>query len=268
VRNKRVLVISNKLSHNPLAKTKSVSNYPGIPQVSGVQLLKQMLSHARGLGADFVFERVVSVLPAEGRFVVATGSMNSEGRSVILATGTQHATAFEGEREFLGRGVSYCATCDGMLYRMQAVCVVGLSADAVDEANFLGEIGAKVVFLGKKAPVGLDSGILFENGKVVRIKGDEMGVTGLEFRAKATGSVETLSCSGVFILRPSIAPDALMEGLVVADSGIVVDSTMGTSIRGVFAAGDCLGQPFQVSKAAGEGQRACFSAVKYLDQGQ
>ncbi|MDR1015066.1 MAG: FAD-dependent oxidoreductase [Coriobacteriales bacterium] len=266
VRNKKVLVISNRLSQNPLAKTKVVNNYPGIPQVSGLQLLKQMLSHARGLGADFVFERVVSILPTEGRFAVATGSMNSEGQSIILATGTQHAKAFEGEKEFLGRGVSYCATCDGMLYRTQSVCVVGLGADAVDEANFLGEIGATVLFLGKKPPVGLDSGILFKNGEVVRIRGDEMGVTGLEFKERATGSIETAPCSGVFVLRPSIAPDALMDGLTIADSGIVVDDTMCAGVEGVFAAGDCLGQPFQVSKAAGEGQRACFGAVRYLDQ--
>jgi thioredoxin reductase (NADPH) len=264
-RDKKVLVISNKPQDSLLAKSKLIENYPGLPQVSGLHLLEQMVSQAHDLGVEFLYERVISVLPMGEHFTIATGSANSDARSVILATGAQIAKPFVGETEFLGRGVSYCATCDGMLYRAASVCVVGLSAEAVEEANFLVSIGAKVIFLAKKAPRGLNENIMVEEGAVVAIKGDMMGVTAVDFRVSGTDNIESVPCNGVFILRPSIAPDALIAGLDLADGHIRVDGAMSTSIAGVFAAGDCVGKPLQVAKAVGEGQRACFSATEYLD---
>jgi thioredoxin reductase (NADPH) len=263
-RGKKTLVISNKPQNSPLAKAKLVENYPGVPEVSGLQLLEQMLAQARALGAEFLYERVISVLPTGEQFSVTTGSTNIDARAVILAIGAQLAKPFPGESEFLGRGVSYCPTCDGMLYRTATVCVVGLSAEAPQEANFLAEIGAKVVFLAQKPPQGLDKGIMIESGKLLEIKGDAMGVTKVDFKLSDTDKVESLPCNGVFILRPSIAPDALIAGLVLADDHIVVDHAMATNTPGVFAAGDCIGKPLQIAKAAGEGQRACLNAVEYL----
>jgi thioredoxin reductase (NADPH) len=265
-RDKKVLIISNKLKESPLAKAKFIDNYPGLVQVSGLQLLEQMLVHARGLGAELVYERVISVLPMGGQFAVATGRAGFDARAVILATGTQPSKPFQGEDEFLGRGVSYCATCDGMLYRGQTACVVGNTAEAVDEAKFLARIGARVIFVAKRVPDGLDEGITAVEGTVAEIKGDEHGVTGLVLRDTRDSHSEVIPCDGVFILRPSIAPTALIAGLELADGYIAVDREMRTNIPGIFAAGDCVGQPLQVAKATGEGQRACLSAVKYLDQ--
>jgi thioredoxin reductase (NADPH) len=266
-RDKKVLVVSNKPQESPLAKAKRIDNYPGLPQVSGLHLLKAMVSHAHELGASFIYERVISLLPTKNGFVVVTGNANFDTRAVILATGMQPTQPFVGEAEFLGRGVSYCATCDGMLYRTQTVCVVGLSAEAEAEANFLAEIGARVIFLAKGTPRELDKNIMVKKGTVKAIKGDEQGVTELVFKTKQDGMVESIPCGGVFVLRPSIAPDALIVGLALSDGHIVVDIAMRTNIPGLFAAGDCASSPFQVAKAAGEGQCACFSAVHYLDQG-
>jgi thioredoxin reductase (NADPH) len=265
-RNKNVLVISNKPQNNPLAKSGLIDNYPGFPQVSGLQLLEQMVAHAHEMGARFLYERVISVLVVNEQFTVTTANTNIQAGAVILAPGAQSAKPFEGEEEYLGRGVSYCATCDGRLYRAQTVCVVGLHSEAVDEANFLAEIGAKVVFLAKKAPQGLAQGIVVEQGAVVAIQGDENSVTELVFRKGQTGETKSLHCNGVFILRSSIAPVALVNGLAINENFIAVDPTMSTNLAGVFAAGDCVGQPFQVAKAVGEGQCACFSAVHHLDQ--
>jgi thioredoxin reductase (NADPH) len=265
-RNKNVLVVSNKPQNSPLAKSKFIDNYPGLPQVSGLQLLEQMIAHAHGLGAHFLYERVISVLSTGEGFTVVASGTSIDTRSVILATGAQFAKPFAGEEEYLGRGVSYCTTCDGMLYRGRVVCVVGLSPDAVDEANFLMEIGVKVVFLAKKPPQGLDPSAVVEEGTVVEVKGDGNYVAELSFRAKQSGKIEAIPCAGVFMLRPSISPDALLTGLELADGHIVVDDAMGTNKTGVFAAGDCAGAPLQVAKAVGDGQRACFSAVRYLDQ--
>jgi thioredoxin reductase (NADPH) len=270
-RDKKVLIISNKPLESPLAKAKHVDNYPGIPRSSGLQILERMIAHARDLQVDFVYERVISVLPMGGHFAVATGGASFDARAIILATGAHLGKPFKGEEEFLGRGVSYCATCDGMLYRGQTVCVVGLNAEARDEANFLAGIGAKVTFLtkaasSKGAPLGLDKDIVVEEGAVVEIKGDLMGVTELVYRAAQNRGIKSIPCTGVFVLRPFIMPDALMAGLELADGSVAVDHTMSTNMAGVFAAGDCVGRPLQVAIAAGEGQRACFSAVQYLDQ--
>jgi thioredoxin reductase (NADPH) len=265
-RDKGVLVISNKPQNSLLAKSKLIENYPGLPRASGLLLLERMISQAHDLGVEFLYERVISVLPMGERFVIATGGANIDARSVILATGAQIAKSFVGETEFLGRGVSYCATCDGMLYRTATVCVVGLGAEAIEEANFLAGIGAKVIFLAKKAPCGLNEDIRVEEGTVTEIKGDAMGVTALDFKTSDANKNESILCNGVFILRPSIAPDALVAGLDLADGYIAADKTMSASIAGVFAAGDCVGKPLQIAKAVGEGQRACFSAMEYLDR--
>jgi thioredoxin reductase (NADPH) len=265
-RNKKVLIISNKPQESPLAKAKLVDNYPGFAHASGLQILEQMVTHALSLGVDFVHGRAISVLPMGKRFAVATGSESIETRAVILAVGSQFGKPFVGEEEFLGRGVSYCATCDGMLYRGQTVCVVGLSAEAVDEANFLARLGATVMFLARREPKGLDGGVMAQTGTLLAIQGDGLGVTELVFKSSQTGAKETFPCGGVFILRPSITPDALMSGLEVVGGHIAVDNAMCTNQPGVFAAGDCVGKPLQVAKAVGDGQRACFSAVAYLDQ--
>jgi thioredoxin reductase (NADPH) len=263
-RNKNTLVISNKPQESPLAKAQLIDNYPGISRISGLRLLEQMLSHAHDMGAQLRYERVISVLPMGEHFSITTGGEIVEARAVILATGTQSARPFPGEAAFLGRGVSYCATCDGMLYRTATVCVVGLNAEAVDEANFLAELGAKVVFLAKKAPQGLAGNIMVEEGTPLEVKGDAMGVTGLAFKAKDAETPGLISCNGVFILRPSIAPDALLAGLELNDGFIAVDSRMRTNLPGVTAAGDCVGKPLQIAKATGEGQLAAFFAVEFL----
>jgi thioredoxin reductase (NADPH) len=267
-RDKQTLVISNKPQNSPLAASKLVENYPGLPRISGLRLLEQMVSQARDLDVEFLYERVISILPTEGRFTIATGNTSINASAIILATGAQMAKPFAGETDFLGRGVSYCATCDGMLYRTATVCVVGLNAEAVEEANFLAKIGAKVVFLAKRVPHGLDANIMVEQGTVVGIKGDSLGVSGVEFKNGDTDKHETIPCNGVFILRPSLAPDALVVGLELAEGFIVVDKSMATSEKGVFAAGDCIGKPLQIAKAVGEGQQACLSAVEYLDREQ
>jgi thioredoxin reductase (NADPH) len=313
-RDKKVLVISNKPQESPLAKARRIDNYPGLPRIDGLRMLKLMLAHARDMQVKFVFERAISILSTGEHFTVATGDRNFETRSVILATGAYLDKAFKGEEEFLGRGVSYCATCDGMLHRTQSVCVVGLSAEAIDEANFLARIGAKVVFLSKWKPVGIDENIEVKRGVLVEIKGDATGVFELRYReyrentgdgpagapADASASdanastdagsqvdnpndseasdvqadpdnipastTKSIPCTGVFILRSAITPDVLMAGLELIDGSVAVDHVMGTNKPGLFAAGDCVGNPLQVAAAVGEGQRACFSAVKYIDQ--
>lgn len=256
-RDKSVLVAGNPWQDSPLARAERVDNYPGLPGRTGLALLEEFYRHASGLGADFVVGKVLALLAWNG-FSLTVGSQVHQGRALILAPGVVRAAKYPGEAEYLGRGVSYCATCDGMLYRNRPVTVVGLAPDAPQEANYLHSLGCQVVYVAPRQPQGLDETIPYVKAGRLAVRG-ERTVTGLE----ADGAL--LPCAGVFILRRAVAPTDLLPALETEEGVIRVDRRMATSVPGVFAAGDCTGGPLQVSKAVGEGHVAALSACEYLD---
>ena len=256
-RNKSVLVAGNPWQDSPLARAERVDNYPGLPGRTGLALLEEFYRHASGLGADFVVGKVLALLAWNG-FSLTVGSQVHQGRALILAPGVVRAAKYPGEAEYLGRGVSYCATCDAMLYRNRPVTVVGLAPDAPQEANYLHSLGCQVVYVAPRQPQGLNEAIPYVKAGRLAVRG-ERTVTGLE----ADGAL--LPCAGVFILRRAVAPTDLLPALETAEGVIRVDRRMATSVPGVFAAGDCTGGPLQVSKAVGEGHVAALSACEYLD---
>lgn len=276
-RGKKVLVVSNDPADSPLAWSSCVDNYPGLVSVSGKELLDKMVSHAQGMGVEFDYSRVITILPMGTQFSITTRSDVIDALAVVLAPGAATGgKQYRGEQEYLGRGVSYCATCDGMLYRNSTVCVIGLMHEAIEEANFLRKIGSTVHYIASEIPEDLDKDIELILGTVEEIEGDALGVTSVRVKVKPDpgnqgaqtmeNGTREIPCSGVFILRPSIAPDALINGLEISDGFIVVDRSMRTNIPGVFAAGDCTGKPLQIAKAVGDGQIACLGAVEYLDK--
>ena len=256
-RNKSVLVLGNRWQDSPLAKAERVDNYPGLPGRTGLELLEALHRHAGELGAEFVVGKVLSLLAWEG-FSLTVGSQVYQGKALVLAPGVVRAAKYPGEGEYLGRGVSYCATCDGMLYRNKPVIVVGLSPDAPQEANYLRGLGCQVVYTSPQRPQGLDGDIPYVKAGKLAVKGEKT-VTGLE----VDGAL--LPCAGVFILRRAVAPTDLLPALATEEGAIQVDRRMATNLPGVFAAGDCTGGPLQVSKAVGEGHVAALSACEYLD---
>ncbi len=258
-RGKSVLVISNPISENPLYKAPVMDNYPGLPNISGADYLHKLEDHAKESGAQFRSGHVLTIAPMGDRFFVSIGSDFEETRSVILAIGAQRGAKFPGEEEFLGHGVSWCATCDGMLYRGKDVVVVGLSHDSPEEANFLQEIGCKVTYVARSAPKGLNPEIPVVLGKKLAVEGDSV-VTALRVDESA------ISCQGAFILRSAMAPKDLLPSLTLENGYIPVDRSMATNIPGIFACGDCTGLPLQAAKAVGEGLIAGQSAAEYLDQ--
>ena len=256
-RDKSVLVIGNPWQDSPLAKAERVDNYPGLPGRTGLELLEELFRHAEALGTEFVTGRALSLLAWNG-FSLTVGSQVYQGRALILAPGVVRQNKYPGESELLGRGVSYCATCDGMLYRNRPVAVVGLSPDAPQEANYLSGLGCQVVYVSPHQPRGLKEGIPYIKAGRLAVKG-EQAVAGLE----ADGAL--LPCDGVFILRRAVAPTDLLPDLETEEGVVRVDRRMDTNLPGVFAAGDCTGEPLQVSKAVGEGHVAALSACEYLD---
>lgn len=242
-RGRSVLVVSNPLEENPLWPAERVDNYPGLPAVSGAELLTQLRRHAERSGAEFLTGRALTSVRMGDAWYVSVGPDMYNAKAVVLAAGVARGKKFPGEAEFLGRGVSYCATCDGMLYRGKAVAVLGYSDSARQEAEFLERIGCRVTY--------------FDRPRTCEIHGEE--------------TVRSVTCDGqsadvdcVFILRPALAPTDLFPGLETEKGFVAVDRRMATNLPGLFAAGDCTGGPLQAAKAAGEGLIAGQSAAAYV----
>ena len=257
-RNKSVLVIGNRWQDSPLARAERVDNYLGMPGMTGMEMLEAFQRHAQEMGVEMVTGKVLSIMEWEG-FNLTVGSQLYQGSALILAPGVVRQAKFPGEETYLGRGVSYCATCDGMLYRNKPVAVVGRSKDAPHEAAYLKSIGCQVVYVAPKRPDQLEEDIPFIQAAKLAVKGEQT-VTALE----ADGA--DIPVNGVFVLREAVAPGDLLPGLTLEKGAIQVDRSMATSVPGVFAAGDATGAPLQVSKAVGEGLIAALSACKYLDR--
>ena len=257
-RNKSVLVIGNRWQDSPLARAERVDNYLGMPGMTGMEMLEAFQRHAQEMGVEMVTGKVLSIMEWEG-FNLTVGSQLYQGSALILAPGVVRQAKFPGEETYLGRGVSYCATCDGMLYRNKPVAVVGRSKDAPHEAAYLKSIGCQVVYVAPKRPDQLEEDIPFIQAAKLAVKGEQT-VTALE----ADGA--DIPVNGVFILREAVAPGDLLPGLTLEKGAIQVDRSMATGVPGVFAAGDATGAPLQVSKAVGEGLIAALSACEYLDR--
>ena len=243
-RGKTVTVVSNPLEENPLWRAERVENYLGLPGVSGAELLTAFRRHAEAAGAEFREGKALSALRSGGSWYVGVGSDLLQAGAVVLAAGAVRGKKLPGEAELLGRGVSYCATCDGMLYRGKRVAVLGWTPSAGKEADFLEGIGCEVVY--------------FHRPRDAAIQGTE------RVEAVTCGGV-TEAVEGVFLLRPAMAPGDLFPGLAVEGGFVAADRETATNLPGVFAAGDCTGGPLQVSKAVGEGHVAALSACEYLD---
>ena len=245
-RNKTVGIVTGGVDDIPLSRSHKITNYPGMPDISGRDMLLQMEDQALKAGVEIIRGRATSVLNMGDFFGIAVGSDFYQSKTVILCTGVRPAKLFPGEKELLGRGVSYCVTCDGMLYKGKNVCLVGFTSDTESEAELLRTMGCQVQLFTKKAAS-------------YTIEGEKK-VTGLRV------GEELYPCDAVFILRSGTAPDTLLDGLELDGAHIKVDAELATSVKGVFAAGDCIGTPYQVAKAVGDGCVAAYGVSKYLEE--
>ena len=254
-RDKSVVVIGQHTGW--LAKAEKVENYPGMPDISGGEMLTIMRDQALALGAQVRPGVVHQVIDMGESFGLSLGADFVEAKKVILCTGAKQPKLLPGEEEFLGRGVSYCGTCDAMLYRGKSVAVIAQGHEAVSEANFLAGVCASVTFFGAPDDA-LDARVIVRNEKVEAVYGDD--------RAKGllAGGGE-IPFDGVFIFRDAMALSALIGGIETSGAFIRVDRQMKTSIPGVFAAGDCTGLPLQVAKAVGEGCIAALCACQEIE---
>ncbi len=192
-------------------------------------------------------------------FALLSDEEEFDAKTIILATGVEAVRPIKGERELLGRGVSYCATCDGNLYKGKTIAVICDNAPMEEEAEYLAELAGKIYYqpLFKESKFSADH-VEKLASPIVEILG-EGKIRGIRCR---DGS--EIELDGVFFLKQSVSPAVLLQQLAVEDNHVAVDRNMATNIKGCFAAGDCTGTPYQIVKAVGEGNIAAHSAFKYL----
>lgn len=260
-RNKNILLLGGRNLSDKVGKAHTINNYLGMPAIAGEDMKAAFLNHIDAMGVDITEDRANTVYAMGNYFAIQGHADMYEAKTVILACGMSAAKPFPGEIDNLGRGVSYCATCDAALYRGKSTVVIGYSGDEEKEANFLAELAAEVIYIPMyKGELKLSENIkIRKNAKPVAIENNENGII-LKLED------ESIKTDGLFILRESVAPSQLVPGLKLEDNHVVVDRSLKTNIPGLFACGDITGAPYQYIKAAGEGNVAALSAVSFLSK--
>lgn len=259
------LLGSNELSLK-ISRAGKILNYPGLSATSGEAFSAVLKAQLKESEIAIENERATGVYALKDRFAVLTESGKTyEAKTVILAVGVESVKKIDGESEFLGRGVSYCATCDGLLYKGKTIAVVATSERFEGEAEYLARLAGKMYFIPLYKNVKFDFGAFLNAEKVLRMPSKIAGGRKAEKLIFSDRQGESeLPVDGVFFLKESLPPSALVGGLETENGHIVVARNCATNLKGLFAAGDCTGRPYQYAKAAGEGNVAAHSVVEYL----
>ncbi|MGE4589435.1 MAG: NAD(P)/FAD-dependent oxidoreductase [Acidaminococcaceae bacterium] len=261
IRNKKVIIFDVNGFSPRLRKAHLVSNYLGLPNISGQELMDKFLEHAKSFEPTVVKEKVIYASRDDKGFTIGTANGFYNAKSIILAVGASSSEIIPGEKEFIGRGVSYCATCDGHFFKGKTIAAIVTLPSALEEVDFLAEICEKVVLIPRFK---LEETLKHSNIEVVSAEVDE--ITGTDRVTGVRTKREYYPVHGVFIFRESDPIDSLFPELLLHGKSIAVGEGMETSADGIFAAGDCTGQPWQISRATGQGLVAALSAVRYLTQ--
>ena len=259
-RNKSILLLGSRQMSEKVAKAHEIRNYPGLPFVKGEELAAAFRDQLDRMEIPVTETRIGAVYAMGDYFALQAGEEMLEAKTVILATGVVMAKTLPGEEELLGRGVSYCATCDAPLYRGRNAAVIGYSPREEAEAAFLAGVCSKVIYF----PMYAESTELPQTVEVIREKPE--GILKAETGLKVKTAESEYPADGVFVLREAVAPGQLVPGLETDGAHVKVNRKMETNLPGVFACGDLAGTPYQYVKAAGEGNIAAISAAAYIDK--
>lgn len=260
-RNKTVCVFGRSLDSSLLFAAEKVDNYLGMPDIGGEEMLNRFYAHAVKNGVEFKECKIRQILSMGEHYMINADNEFYEAKTLILAVGLNKSSGIPGEAEYLGKGVSYCATCDGMLYRGKKVAVVGENEEGEAEAAFLADVCKEVVYIPLYQPVlNLKDGISVKEGRPKAVVGRDGKVAALEMEQ------ESIACDGIFFAKNTAPPESLLFGLETDGKNILVNRKMETNLPGVYAAGDCTGAPFQIAKAVGEGLVAALSAAEEIDR--
>lgn len=273
------LLITKSFGGQMAKKTVKIENYPGFEEISGLELIQRMENQLKKQKIQIELDEVVKVEKKEVFLVKTKGGKVFEAKAVIVASGADpRVLKIKGEREFLGKGVSYCALCDGPLFSGKTVAVIGGGNAGFETAIFLSEIAKKIYILeyGETPKADLENQErvkktgkveIILNAMVKEIKGEKF-VEAIVYQDRKSGQEITLKVDGVFVEIGYQPATAFVKDLVDFNekNEIIVDfETMATKTPGLFAAGDCnIGQYKQIITACGEGAKAALAAYDYL----
>ena len=279
--NLKTVILDKNPSVGALAITHQIANYPGVPvDISGEKLLTLMREQAVQYGTDYRRAQVFGI-DASGEWkMVYTPEGTFKAKALVLASGAMGRPAsFKGEADFLGKGVSYCATCDGAFYKNREVAVVGVNKEAIEEATVLTKFASTVHWITSSDPKSdneeamelMDNSNIkhWSRTRLLEILGDDMGVNGVVVKNKQEENPINLNLDGVFVYMSGSKPITDFLGDQIAlkeDGGVIVDDFMSTNSDGVWAIGDIRNTPFkQAVVAASDGCIAAMSIDRYLN---
>lgn len=261
LRNKNIILFGNKDLSDKINKAHSIKNYTGLPNVTGEELATALKNHLNDLDIEITEKRVNAVYSMGEYFALQVGKEMIESKSLIIATGVTASKTLENEDEFLGRGVSYCATCDALFCKGKDVAVIAYTKEAEEDALFLSEVCSSIKYF----PLYDISNEIFDKyGNIQIIKDKPIGFAGNMKAEKIICENSSYDAFSTFVVRNNISADKLVPGLKTDGTHIIVDLQMETNIKGLFACGDIAGKPYQYIKSAGQGNVAALSAVAYL----
>lgn len=279
----RTLLIENGLFGGQMTTTETIDNYPGFPEgVTGEELSRLMEEQAKRFGAETVNDEVVEVMVEGAQKRVRTAESSYSSKTLIICTGAEYRKlGVPGEKEFAGKGVSYCATCDGAFFKDSQIVVVGGGDSALTEALFLTKFAKELTIIHRRDA--LRATKIYQeramanpkikflwNSVVQEIKGDDV-VRAVVVKNVKTGEVKEFPTDGAFLFVGLLPRTQFLKGLVEMDEAgyILTNDHCETSVKGIFAAGDCRKKLLrQVSTSVGDGATAAFAAEKYLEEAE
>ncbi|WP_082622602.1 thioredoxin-disulfide reductase [Agrilactobacillus composti] len=277
--NLSVLMIDRGIYGGQMNNTAEIENYPGFDSILGPDLGEKMYSSATRFGAEYAYGSVTDVEDHGAYKVVNTDDGSYQAKAIVIATGSEHRKlGVPGEEEYSGRGVSYCAVCDGAFFKNKEVAVIGGGDSAVEEGLYLAQLASKVTVLHRRDQLRAQQIIqkrafanekmnFVWNAQVEAIEGDGQVVTGVKYKDKITGEEAVVPASGAFIYVGIEPMTKAFEDLGILDNAgwVVTDAHMQTNIPGIFAIGDVRKKELrQITTAVGDGGLAGQGVFKYI----
>ena len=276
---KRTLVLEAKTYGGQIINTPDIANYPVAPGISGFDFATTLYNQAKNLGAEVKFEKVTEVRDGNVKTVV-TPKNTYEAKTVIVATGAENRKlGVEGEDKLIGRGISYCATCDGNFFRKKVVAVAGGGNTAVEDALYLADLAEKVYLIHRRDAFRADAALVSKlkarenvelvlNANVTKLVYDQR-LQGVEVTDKFTGETKVLDVAGLFVAVGQVPENQNFAQLIDLDASgyAIAGEDCLTKVPGIFVAGDNRVKDVrQLITAASDGAVAATAAIKYLNE--
>ena len=277
---KSVLVLEKSGLGGQIALSSNVENFPGVAQMSGAEFAETLSGQVEALGGQIEYEAALEIKDGDVKTVV-TDFGEYQAKSVIIATGVQNRRlGVKGEDEFIGRGVSFCAVCDGSFYKDKIVAVIGGGNAAVEDAEYLADIAEKVYLIHRRAEFRAEERLVKRleertnvefilDSTVQEFCGGADGITGLDVLNVKTGETQRIALDGAFVAVGQIPQNDIFKGLVnIDDSGFIsAGENCLTNKKGIFVAGDCRNKTVrQLTTAVGDGSVAALAACAFVSE--